>query len=215
MCRAELSGKITNALCHASWYVEFCHGLLLQQHFVLAPSLVLRHVLCCRIDVAYRFKEEVAVLERMIGLGDIVRKAGLPTFICLQVGCMTLRFAGDITLVVTSCTLFCHWLHPTLLLMVTPCYVAGRTTCCCWSHNLLLLVTQLAAVGHTLSCCWLHNLLSVAHPLLSHCLLHRPHSALPLDPPRATICQFLCCHWSHLLCHRPQLVLSLHTFCCH
>ncbi|WIA14064.1 hypothetical protein OEZ85_002615 [Tetradesmus obliquus] len=30
------------------------------------------------------FKEEVAVLERMTGLGDIIRRAGLPTFICLQ-----------------------------------------------------------------------------------------------------------------------------------
>jgi hypothetical protein len=33
-----------------------------------------------------RFKEEVAVLERMMGIADIVRRAGLPTFICLQVG---------------------------------------------------------------------------------------------------------------------------------
>lgn len=39
-------------------------------------------VVCCCL----RFKEEVAVLERMIGLADIVRHAGLPTFICLQVG---------------------------------------------------------------------------------------------------------------------------------
>jgi hypothetical protein len=28
----------------------------------------------------------VAVLERMMGIADIVRRAGLPTVICLQVG---------------------------------------------------------------------------------------------------------------------------------
>lgn len=100
LCKAELPGMTTNVLCRASWCVGFCCGLLLQQHFVLACScsLVLRHILCCHIDVVYRFKEEVAVLERMIGLGDVVCKAGLPTFICLQVRRMTLCFAADITL---------------------------------------------------------------------------------------------------------------------
>jgi hypothetical protein len=41
---------------------------------------------CLSACVSCRFKEEVAVLERMMGIGDIVRRAGLPTFICLQVG---------------------------------------------------------------------------------------------------------------------------------
>jgi hypothetical protein len=52
----------------------------------MSASTLLKPLLNPAFCLLFRFKEEVAVLERMIGLGDIVRRAGLPTFICLQVG---------------------------------------------------------------------------------------------------------------------------------
>lgn len=51
----------------------------------ILPHLPKSWLLVCLL---LRFKEEVAVLERMTGLGDIIRRAGLPTFICLQVSCL-------------------------------------------------------------------------------------------------------------------------------